>query len=83
VVLKSYWRWLHETLGLTRGGRIAFTTLAVVGLAGVFGDAVFTGEHGDQAGGVLLVFVGLVLAIVVGIDAAYRQLRGIAQRLRS
>jgi hypothetical protein len=81
TVLENYWRSLRETLGLTLGGRIAFTTLAVVGLAGVVGDAVFGGTHGDQAGGALFVFVGLVLAIVVGLDAAYRRLAGIARRL--
>lgn len=78
--LRNYSRWLVETLGLTLGGRIAFTALAVVGLVGVVGDAVFGGQSGDQAGGVLLVFVGLVLGIVVGLDAAYRELRGIARR---
>jgi hypothetical protein len=77
---QNYWRWLDETLGLTLGGRIAFTALAVIGLPGVVGDAVFRGESGDQAGGVLLVFVALALAIVVGLDAAYRELRGIARR---
>ena len=77
---RNYWRWLGEKLGLTLGGRIAFTVLAVIGLAGVVGDAVFSGKSGDQAGGVLLVFVGLALAIVVGLDAAYRELRGIARR---
>jgi hypothetical protein len=83
MMLNDYWRWLHKTLGLTVGGRITFTTFAVIGLAGVVGNAVFGGEHGDQAGGALLLFVGLALAIVVGLDAAYRQLRGIARRLRS
>jgi hypothetical protein len=83
VVLNDYRRWLRKTLGLTVGGRITFTTFALVGLSAVVGDAVFGGEHGDQAGGALLVFVGLALAIVVGLDAAYRQLRGIVRRLHS
>jgi hypothetical protein len=78
-VLNDYWRWLRKTLGLTVGGRIIFTTFALVGLAGV-GDAVFGGESGDQAGGALLVFVGLALAIVVGLDAAYRRLRNVVRR---
>jgi hypothetical protein len=43
-------------------------------VAGVVGDAVFGGANGDQAGGALLVFDGLALAIVVGLDAAYRKL---------
>jgi hypothetical protein len=71
---KNYWRWLHETFGLTLGGRIAFSTVLACGVAGVVGDAVFGGANGDQAGGALLVFVGLALAIVVGLDAAYRKL---------
>lgn len=80
-MLNDYWQWLRKTFGLTVGGRI--TTFALVGLAGVVGDAIFGGESGDQAGGALAVFVGLALAIVVGLDAAYRHLRAIAQRLRS
>jgi hypothetical protein len=83
LVLNDYWQWLRTTLGLTVGGRIIFTTFALVGLAGVVGDAVFGGENGDQAGGALAVFVGLALAIVVGLDAAYRRLRGVARRPRS
>ena len=69
-----YWRWLQKTFGLTLGGRIAFTVVLVFGLASVVGDAVFGGTNGDQAGGALFVFVGLALAIVVGVDAAYRKL---------
>jgi len=79
-MLERYQRWLRETFGLTLGGRIAFTTFAVVGLAGVIGDAVFAGDHGDQAGGVLFAFVCLTLGIVVGIDAGYRRLRGLGRR---
>jgi hypothetical protein len=71
---RNYWRRLGEGLGLTVGGRIAFTSIAVVGLASVVADAVFGGTHGDQAGGALFVLVGLVLAIVVGLDALYRRL---------
>lgn len=79
-MLNDYWQWLRKTLGLTVGGRIIFTTFALVGLAGVVGNAVFGGEDGDQAGGALLVFVGLALAIVVGLDAAYRRLRNVVRR---
>lgn len=79
-MLNDYWGWLRKTLGLTVGGRIIFTTFALVGLAGVVGDAVFGGESGGQAGGALLVFVGLALAIVVGLDAAYRRLRNVVRR---
>ncbi len=61
-MLNDYWRWLRKTLGLTVGGRIIFTTFALVGLAGVVGDAIFGGDHGDQAGGALLAFVGLAQA---------------------
>jgi hypothetical protein len=71
---RNYWRWLGDTLGLTVGGRIAFTSIAVVGLASVVADAEFGGMHGDQAGGVLFLLVGLALAIVVGLDALYRKL---------
>ena len=82
-MFNDYWRWLRKTLGLTVGGRIIFTTFALVGLAGVVGDAVFGGEYGDQAGGALLAFVGLAVAIVVGLDAAYRQLAALHGALRS
>jgi uncharacterized membrane protein YccC len=80
LVLNDYWGWLRKTLGLTVGGRIIFTTFALVGLSAVVGDAVFGGEHGDQAGGALAAFVGLALAIVVGLDAAYRRLRKVVRR---
>ncbi len=75
-----YWRWLGENLGLTRGGRIAFTAALLLGVAGAVGDAMFNGEHGDQEGGVLLVFVGLALGAVIGIDAAFRGIRNVVRR---
>ena len=79
-MVNDYWQWLRKALGLTVGSRIIFTTFALVGLAGVVGDAVFGGENGDQAGGALAAFVGLALAIVVGLDAAYRRLRNVVRR---
>jgi hypothetical protein len=74
MMTTRYWRWLHEKVGLTLGGRIAFTALVALGVTGVVSDAVFGGANGDQAGGALFVFDGLALAIVVGLDAAYRKL---------
>jgi hypothetical protein len=72
---------------LTLIGRILVCVvgaIGAIGLVGVFADAVFGGVHGDQAGGVLLVFValtvGVLLAVIVGLDAAFRLAR---RRLRS
>ena len=77
--LQRYWAWLGTTLELTVGGRIAFTAVALLGAAGVVGD-VLTNENGDLVAGVLLVFVGLALGVVVALDAAFRGLRNIARR---
>lgn len=77
--------WASMTIGgwpLTIGGRLLVCWLGavdVLGLLGVGADAVFGGVRGDQAGGLLLVFVillaGALLASVVGVDAAFRAIR--------
>ena len=77
---RDYWRWLGEALRLTRGGRIVFTAVLLLGAAGAVADAASDDVHGDQAGAVLFVFVGLILGIVVGVDAAFRGLRAVARR---
>jgi hypothetical protein len=77
---RDYWRWLREDLRLTRGGRLVFTAVLLVGIAGLVADVVSDDQHGDQLGGVLFVFIGLVLGAVVGADAAFRRLREVARR---
>ena len=74
---RGYWRWLREGLWLTRGGRIVFTVVLVLGLVGTVGDTV-SGE--PEIAGALGVLVGLTLGAVVGLDAAFRGLRAVAWR---
>ena len=80
--IRRYWRWLGQDLQLTAAGRWAFTVVLVLGVAGVIGDAVGGGEHGDQAGGALVVFVALALGVVVGLDAAARSVRSGFRRVK-
>jgi hypothetical protein len=77
---RRYRRWLGEDLRLTRGGRILFTVVLLLGVAGAVADAVSDDQHGDQAGGVLFVLVALILGVVVSLDAAFRGLRAVARR---
>lgn len=81
--IRRYWTWLAEDLGLTWGGRIAFTVVGIAlgaaGMAGVVADAVLGGVHGDQEAGVLLlisaVVVAAALAFVATADRGARELR--------
>lgn len=82
-----YWTWLAEDLGLTFGGRIAFTIVGVVlggaGLAGTVADAILGGVHGDQEAGVLLVFSAIAVAFALGLVTVFdRGLRELRERLR-
>lgn len=79
---RRYRRWLGGDLRLTRGGRILFTVVLLLGVAGAVADAVAAAgdPHGDQEGGVFFVFVALILGVVVGLDAAFRGLRAVARR---
>jgi hypothetical protein len=61
-----------DRLHLTIGGRVAFTLVAAIGTLAVIGDAVSESTHGDQGGGVLAIFVVIVLGVVVGLDSAFR-----------
>jgi hypothetical protein len=71
----GYWRWLRTGLNLTVGGRVAFTVVALIGLAAVVGDATTGGTDGPNAGGVLLVFVFMALVVVVAADGVFRLAR--------
>jgi hypothetical protein len=73
--IRRYWRWLGRDLQLTAAGRWVFSIVLVLGVVGVIGDAVAGGEHGDESGGALFVFVALALGLVVGLDAAARGVR--------
>lgn len=76
-------------LGLTLGGRIAFTIIFLLGVllgaGGVVGHIATDSENGGQLAAVLLVFLGvfllLALMAVVAVDAGFRVLRVIVRRL--
>jgi hypothetical protein len=80
--IRRYRQWLSRDLRLTVAGRWAFTIVLVLGVAGVIGDAAGGGDHGDQAGGALFVFVALALGVVVGLDAAARGIRAGFHRIK-
>jgi hypothetical protein len=80
--IRRYWQWLGGDLRLTLAGRWAFTIVLVLGVGGVIGNAAGGGEHGDQAGGALFVFVALALGVVVGLDAAARGVRTGLRRVK-
>lgn len=69
-------------MGLTRGGRVAVTAVAAIVLGvSVLGIVLAdpNDQHADQSGGVFLVFGGILLGIVVGLDAAFRLVRGVVR----
>jgi hypothetical protein len=64
---------------VTRGGRIAFTLVAVLVVAvSVLGVILASpsDQHADQEGGVFFDFGLVSLAVVVGLDATFRLIRG-------
>jgi hypothetical protein len=67
-------------LGLTRAGRIAFTSVALLGLALALADALIPrpqpeSDIGPNVGGVVVVFTIGILALVAAADAVIRVLR--------
>jgi hypothetical protein len=68
-VLRRYWSWLGHRLRLSQTGRMAFTGVLLLGVAG----ATVAWAQGEREGGAPLVMITLVLAGVVILDAIGRR----------
>ncbi len=79
----GYWTWLGSRLHLTLAGRVVFTVVALLGLAGIVGDDTTGGNLGPNEAAALAFYVIVVLLAVVAADLlVIRPLAMAARRLR-
>jgi preprotein translocase subunit SecE len=78
--MRRRWRNLLTALGLTRVGRIVFTSVALLGLAAALADALIPrpqpeSDIGPNAGGAVIAFTIGFLALIAAGDAIIRLAR--------
>jgi hypothetical protein len=84
--MRRRWRDFLAALGLTRAGRIVFTSVALLGLALAVADAAIPrsgpeADLGPNAGGVMIAFTIGLLALIAVADAIVRALVRAARQL--
>jgi len=75
--LGGYWRWLGHRLRLSQPGRVLFTVVLLVGVAG----SAVAWAQGEREGGAPLVMIALFLVGVVILDAIGRGIVAVVRRL--